>query len=347
VNERKNKGRSRSIVPKIFSLAVFVLALASIETHSLAGAQELFPKLRAIPACAAVAAAASTNSIPIAGTDPQLATNLLHSGDSVTILGTIFLKKKEAQWLLYIEAEKPGINVTNGPPFVMEMFGRKMSFESKQVPAKLQLLGPFEVSGNSHPKFQHQTAELTLNESFLGLGLERAAAVIYNQLTNSTSADNSKLTNRSGQISNPKNNKKLTPEEQRAVAGSIPALMSYLRIVEHTEGLEDLLYKLVKLPSPWSIVRHLGVNAGIYFGREALPANPADWNLPPKTPVYYLPCDILINDQPAARITLVVTTPNPPRLVCAGVVGVLAEKAGDDETYMTLRVISARCQTKE
>jgi len=39
---------------------------------------------------------------------------------------------------------------------------------------------------------------------------------------------------------------------------------------------------------------------------------------------------------------LVVTRPKPPFLACAGVVGLLAERPGDPETYLTLRVLSAR-----
>ena len=100
--------------------------------------------------------------------------------------------------------------------------------------------------------------------------------------------------------------------------------------------------KLVKLPSLWSIVRHRGVNVALHFGKEAYPANPADWHLPASAPVYYLPANLLINGQVALKVTLVVTAPHPPLLICGGVIGLLAEKPGDSNTYMTLRVISAR-----
>jgi hypothetical protein len=41
------------------------------------------------------------------------------------------------------------------------------------------------------------------------------------------------------------------------------------------------------------------------------------------------------------RITLVATNPRPPLLICGGVVGVLLEKIGDEETCMTMRLVSA------
>jgi hypothetical protein len=135
---------------------------------------------------------------------------------------------------------------------------------------------------------------------------------------------------------------KLTPAEKRAISGAVPTLMSYFDIVEHTEGLEDLLFKLVKMPSLWSIVRHGGVEAGLQIGKKASEANSTDWNLPTSVPVYYLPCTFTLNGQPAVNITMVVTSPHPPLLICGGVIALLAERPGDSETYMTLRVISAK-----
>jgi hypothetical protein len=64
-----------------------------------------------------IESAAATNHIPLTGIDRTLATNVLHAGDSVTILGTMFLKKKETQWLLYVESGRPGTNAANRPPW--------------------------------------------------------------------------------------------------------------------------------------------------------------------------------------------------------------------------------------
>jgi len=311
-------------------------------------AQALPPKFKPVPVCAAVASAAATNHIPVSGIDRSLATNVLHPGDSATILGTIFLKKKETQWLLYIEAEPAITNTTNQPPMVVHMFNRKISFPSKPAPASLRMLGPFDTTQTSHLKDTTHTAQFKLNESFLGIGLDRAAAVIWhrNQMADATNSTTDPP-NQSAQERKREANKKLTADEQQAIAGMIPALISYFEIVQHTEGLEHLLAKLVKIPSVWSIIRRLGVTSEISFGDTAFPANPADWDLPSNTPVYYFPGMLRLNGHPALKITFVVTTPNPPRLICGGVVGVLAEKIDDNETYMTLRVISAKCKPAE
>jgi len=329
---------------KVFPFAA--LLLIALAANCRIRAEEPPAKFKPLSACAALATAAATNHLPLTGIDPSLATNILHAGDSATILGTIFLKKKEAQWLLYLEGEPAISSATNAPPMVVHMFNRAISFPSKPVPAKLQILGPFDTGRESHLKARTQTAQFELNESFLGIGLDQAAAVIWRRNQTAQATNSTALTDSADEATQKRKheaNKKLSPDEQRALAGIIPALMSYFDIVQHTEGLEDLLTKLVKLPSVWSIVRNLGVTPGFYFGAKAIPANPADWDLPPATPVYYFPGELRLNGQPALNITFVVTTPHPPRLICGGVIGVLAEKPGDGDTYMTLRVISAKC----
>jgi hypothetical protein len=59
-----------------------------------------------------------------------------------------------------------------------------------------------------------------------------------------------------------------------------------------------------------------------------------------------------LNNDNVFNVTLVVTAPRPPLLACGGVIGLLAEKAGDKDTYLTLRIVSAHsssvktiCQT--
>src|SRR5262249_17010584 len=141
-------------------------------------------------------------------------------------------------------------------PMRVNLFGTPISFESKPVPAKLRMLGPFAVTNmSSSLKPQLRNAQFSLNESFLGLGLDQAAAVMWHR---------SQMTNLDKSIGGTNASAKLTPEEQRAISGSVPALMSYFEIVQHTEGLGDLLMKVVKLPSLWSVVRHAGVTADLY-----------------------------------------------------------------------------------
>jgi hypothetical protein len=324
-------------VPKAFSLVlIFLLALAGIVADCPAeDLAPLPPKLKPIPVCSALATAAVANHIPLNGIDASTTNRVLHAGDSMTILGTVFAKKKESQWLLYVESQAPADTKSNPPPFVINLFGSPIKFESKPVPANLRMLGPFAVSDTT-TEIKEQTAKFDLNESFLALGLEQAAEVLHHENVMNNTAPKARNILKA----------KPTLEEQRALAGLVPALSSYFEIVQNTQGLESLLYKVVKLPSVWSIVRRFGVTAEFNVRPDATPANSLDWDVPRGTPVYYLHAQLLLNKQEALKATLVVTTPDPPRLICGGVLAILAEKPGDDETYMTLRLLSARCKSQ-
>ncbi len=97
-------------------------------------------------------------------------------------------------------------------------------------------------------------------------------------------------------------------------------------------------------PSLWSIVKHGGINAGIWFDLDNVhPVTlPSQWNLPTNAPVYTLPMSINLNGQPAIKSTLLITSPRPPLLACGGIIGFIAENPTDSQNYMTLRVVSAR-----
>ncbi len=324
-------------------LVLLNILFALVRPAMGAGASRaLNAKLAAVPVCPALAAAAQTNQIPIGQFDSFSGTNLLHPGDSATVLITFVQKEKRLQWLLFFEAEAPdplkppqkkGMFVVNSG------FGPPMKFESTRVAAKLRLLGPFAVTNMARPPKATETdAHFFLNQGFLGLGLDQSAALMarWSQTTNFAQA----VTSKAIKAMNP------TPAEQRAICATFPALFSYADIVQHTEGLEALFFKLVELPSVWSLVRNLGVKTDFSFGngQPACAANPADWNLPASAPVYYFPWLMRLNDQPAMKVTLVVTTPRPPLLICGGVVGLLAENAGSEDIYMSMKLVSAKCQ---
>jgi hypothetical protein len=312
------------------------------------------PKLNQAATCAALVAAAQTNQIPIDQIGPWSDATALQPGDSVTFLGTFTEKKKQSQWLIYVKAAAPDPRqkpAKKPEPLVVNFFDSPITFQSKPVPAKLRMLGPFAADGTGKaPKQEKKDEEFALDENFLSLGLDQAAAALrhWSQATNtlhvgSADAPAAKDKKRKSRA----DTSTLTPAEKRAISAAVPALASYLEIIGNTEGLEDLMMKVVKLPSVWSMIKNVGVQPDFSFGNDSLPspADPKDWNLPESTPVYYFPCLLRLNEQPSVKITLVVTAPRPPLLTCGGVVGLLAEKADDEETYLTLRVVSAKCNT--
>jgi hypothetical protein len=321
------------------SSLVIVLLAIGLPLLGADGPAKIPLKLTPIPACPAVVTAAKPHHIALDGMTGSPHTNGLRPGDAASVLITFVEKKKQTQWLLEVEATTPDPTKPKAKPAkftVGSSFGPPMKFESKPAPVNLQMLGPFGAAGwKKPPKPEVAKAQFFLNEDFLALGLDEAAASMHRW---SKTVDFTKeVTSKELMAVKP------TPAEQRAVCGTFPALISYFEIVQHTDALSDLLYKLVDLPSLWSIIKHRGVDVNLTFGNGLAPsvADPVDWNLPASAPVYYFPWLVLLNGQPALKITLVTTSPRPPLLICGGVVGVLLEKIGDDETYMTMRLISA------
>jgi hypothetical protein len=135
----------------------------------------------------------------------------------------------------------------------------------------------------------------------------------------------------------------ITPEEERAWAGSDAALLSYFDIVGQTPGLKEIMFKTVDLPSIWSLVWHAGAQASISLpSGPVTPANAADCACPSNAPAYLMPMRIDLNGHHALNVVLLVTAPQPPLLACGGIVGLLAENPADNENYLTINVISAR-----
>jgi hypothetical protein len=320
------KESARGLLTQSFLLAFVISA------HCADAPADLIPKLKQVPVCAALAAAAQSNQIAIGHIDSPSGTNTLHPGDSAAVLVTFFQKGNQTQWLLHLEAVAPDPKekTKKSTLTLSQGSGDPITFESEPAPAKLRLLGPFAINNTSPPpKLRVADTRISLDKDFLGLGLDQAAALAlrWDQTTN---AGNAPLTF------------KPSPAEVRIFYGQFPALFSYVHVVMQTKELNDLLFKLVELPSVWSMVRHLGLNLNILADGQPAHANPEDWNLPASADVYYYPWLLELNGKPAVKITLVVTSPHPPLLICSGVVGILAEKAGDNETYMTLRIVNAQ-----
>ena len=312
-----------------------------------------FGKLVPVALCPAAIEAARTNNIPIERIDPPGEGGSLNPGDSITALVTLFDKRgQRSQWLLYVEAveatEEEKARKPRGPAVCYVGAGDKMEFAGSAAPASLRLLGPFVDATNKTPRMEDHKVRITLNPGFLGIGLEKAAAAFY-RMHQDNLRGSFQISSRPFTETEAAEGKKamevlkLSAEEQRAIAGSQFALMSYVHLVQETPGLDGLFYKVVKLPSVWSVVSHFGVAASLELESEYVaPTDVSHWNLLPSTPCYTFPLAFRINGQPGLIATLVVAPAHPPLLECGGIVGLLAEKPSDKKTYLILRIISAR-----
>jgi hypothetical protein len=311
-------------------------------------------KLGFVPPFNSLAGVAATNLIPLTGYDQNLTGQPLAAGDSFTGLITLNQKgQRRSQWLVYLEVQaRQSLSHTNprAPLILHTASGRKIEFSSTPVTVSLRTIGPFlEAKPERKPsKIKDSRKWFDLDEAYLGLGLDRAAEVL---LRLGEHKQNSALGLSRKPFSDAEVQKgresaellKLTEDDERSVAGAVPALVSYLDVVRHTEDLADILYDLIDKPSLWSVVRQVGVKVNLAFRPDKVAATkPGFWNLPADHGVYHFPLGLEINKKPALNITMVVTRPDSPLLACGGVVGMLAEKPSEPQTYLLLRIVSAR-----
>jgi hypothetical protein len=293
------------------------------------------------------AAFAKSNGIPLGNIDPLLTNDIVKPGDSVTVLVTLTEKNQRSQWLLHTQiAGEPA--PSNGVMVIHNTFGHKFEFTSHPTSVALRTVGPF-VEGKT-AKLNEEMANLTLDKGFLGLGLDNAAAAVARlDLTKKRQGSF-----RSGTIKFPeeevRNSKtfaaewNLSPAEERALGGTFPALLSYFKIVQQTESLENILGEVIDRPSLLSIAANLGIS-NIEFNwqgarRSPLPASA--WGMSDDIPIYEIPIILLLNKHPSLNITMIVTAPRPPLLTSAGILGVVGEKPGKSDPYMIIRIINAR-----
>lgn len=301
-----------------------------------------------------VVAMAQTNEIPIQGIDSLGEPGKLEVGDSFTALITHFQKGiPHQQWLLYLQAVEPDSkiegNTNHSQPMVLyTSAGSRQEFVSEPAPVTLRTIGPFNEPGKKHLKAADERARFTLNKGFLGLGLDRTASSVLKmspvktnmpffvssaKFSDAQIVDGRKVVAARG----------ITPDDERALAGSIPALTSYFSVVQETKGLGDIMESVVDAPSLWSVIKHNGVSADIGFDTKRFASvNPEPWGVSTGPLTYDFAVNLHLNNHLAAYVTFVVTTPRPPLLTCGGIIGFLVENPNDPGNFLTLRIVSAR-----
>lgn len=281
----------------------------------------------------------------------------LEPGDCVTALITMFEKRKRSQWIIYLEAVAPNAEESarkpRTPMVLYSSFGATQKCISIPAPVVVRTIGPFVESSKRGTKAPEKRARFALDEGFLKLGLHHAAAVFFRleqgAIRGTWSVSNSPFSEtKIAEGRRLADQLQIAANEEQALIGAVPALMSYLDAVRNTPGLSDILFEILDLPSAWSMLRNAGIKSiGLEFKKGTAPGQAAAWGLPDLAPIYYVPMILEMNHQAALKLTFVVTSPHPPLLACAGVVGMLAEKPDDPQKYLTLRVISARLKKRQ
>jgi hypothetical protein len=348
----ENQIETARLFKRLFFIASILFGLPLCGAGTLPGP---FFRLEPVSPFPAALAVARGNHIPLQLIDPLAAAGgRIAPGDSVTALVTLSEKgARRTQWLLYLQAVEAGPGGKAGKPLapvvLFSSCGNRFEFASSPAFVNLRSIGPFTgpVNDGKPPVLQDRAARFTVNQGVLGIGLDRSAAALYRMVQTGTRGG---FQFRDTPFGNAETRESrilaqtvhLTSDEERSLSGMIPVLLSYFNIVQKTEGLNDVFLRIGNMPSVWSVVWNVGVQASMEVQSDGVaPADDAAWGLPPRTPVYYFPMLVELNNNDAFNVTLVVTAPRSPLLLCGGVIGLLAEKSGDKDTYLTLRIVSA------
>jgi hypothetical protein len=352
---KTSSGRSPNAVKSLLILLFALLALFSADAQET----NALPHLEPVPPLTDLRTVAKTNDIPLDGIGPLKGTNVLQ-GDSLTTLITLHQKRgRLTQWLVYFQV----IAISNEPPsraanpiVLYNSAGDEFQFSNIPVTFRIRTIGPYVESASvwGAPVPKDDDARASVNGTFLALGLDRCMAALYrlDPLIRNTGTTNFhlRIAEKPFPDATVKKAQKLvalfqiTPQERIAMATAEPTMTSYFNAVGETPGLDGILWKVVSLPSVWSIVKHRGISARLNFDMHGIrPISlPPAWNLPGHAPIYALPLSLILNEKPALNVTLIITSPNPSLVACGGIVGFVAQNPDDQQDYLTLRVISAR-----
>jgi hypothetical protein len=339
----------------------FLFVIILLAAGLCPAASTFVAKLDPVPPFPAVCAAANAAGIPLTGIDSTTAGGGLAPGDSETGLITLHEKNHRlTQWLISFEAttNRPAPSAKARHSMVLyTSTGNRYEFPRSPVGIQVRILGPFPEPDPRRRKSAapgDEKALVFVNQNFLSLGLDGGAAAIHrwgqaaqaegatNFVDSFDAADKPYYSIRTNHDAALAVHWHVTPAEERAVVCWDPALDAYFDIVGETPNLDHILLKVVSLPSIWSVFKNVGVKVDFGFDNDYVgPLALTNWGLPGGATVYSLPSLLTINQHHSLAVTMLVTAPHPPLLVCGGVLGFLAENPEVEENYLTLRMIGA------
>jgi hypothetical protein len=308
------------------------LILWPVACLDCADASPLPPPPEAIIPFRSVAAFASAHNIPMEGFDLSNADGPGREGDTVTALIALREGKLSRQWLTHFQVSKPTDKErasTTKEVFEMTTNGRVHRFSaSADLPLEIRTAGPFTVIGKSQPA--DQRARTRISPDYLSLGFDRHCRLVLQF------ASHPQKENATPPV--------LSEQDERVVVGVMPALLAFFKAVENTPGLREVLWAITDKPSAWSVVKRGGkIEPGIDLGMqsyEEIKSYPG-WSAP-GLPIYRLSPVISLNGQPALVCSLFVTSPRPPLLITAGIIGLVAERPDRDDRHLDIRILATR-----
>jgi len=289
----------------------------------------------------------------------------LAPGDAVTALVEHVDGSRRRQWLVALVGTMPEAAETAAAPsvefYLYSSTGNKHTFRGSRETLALQVFGPVAVGPDAtkragKDKVAHVSARATVSGDFLSLGLARSCATWVRlrdarRGAGEPGAGNVGL-NGGGQpfpadvVATGQALARsigLTPEDERALFGAVPALLEFVNVAARTPGLSDILVSVVDIPV-WSILTRGGRMPGIGFVHLPMtaPLDVAPWGVSGASGAHECGFLMQLNDRPSLVLRLAVLEPRPPFGASAGVLGLAACRPDGRGPRLMIRLIASR-----
>lgn len=330
-------------------LTLVRLTIMRAEENRSALSAEIPPSPTPLPI---VLAFADTHQIPLSGVQAP-SDRRAAPGDLAALLITLFNGKEQKQWLVELEAAAltDQERAVKAPPnwVLFVSTGTRVEFKHTPLALQLRIHGPFREK-TSPKNVASKATRILVNADHLALGFDIACQtllqIIEHRKTHASLPFNLSF---GGAPFPPEVVEKtkaqaeeigLKPEDERAFAGSGPALISFFDIAQKTPGLREIMWEIIDLPSAWSVVKKGGrVDPYFDFDGHHLAALATLPNQPAR---YMLPVTLLLNRQPGLKIRFIVTSPRPPLLTTAGILTLYADHPTKPEKHAVIQVLGTR-----
>ena len=295
---------------------------------------------------------AAAHHIPLVGIAVAEEGAKPQKGDAVTLLVTLFEGNAERQWLACVEADDLTADEQRKKPqpegVVHSGTGQVWHYPTTRTALNVVFIGPFSPAAarSSIPVEKHE--RVLTSPEYLSYGLnqycraemrerqsEKDAGIKDAWISYSSfplSADTVKMGQRVAALT------KITAADDRLRAGCWFPLGSFVEIIMKVQAFEDVVKHIVDMPSIWSIARHLGVINYWHFSDFVRVSEPGAGG---ESATYRFGLRLNLNEQFSIKSALTVTAPRPPLQVCAGILGVYAERPSDASQRLFIRLVSA------
>lgn len=333
-----------------------LLALAAADPAATAPPQRELPPLEWFEPSAVLLAEAAklgmpTDALPppneaIAGVPPDTAV----VGLIVHAEGT-----RTKQWLVRLVArEKTEEEQRLAAPKPERFFtrtGHEITFAGQLDAIAIQVLGPVagEAAADGARKPKEIWSGAFASGEFLTLGIHQAS-VAFERILAATQKSgqpgligwrNSPFTAEEivvGQAAAQASG--MTPDDERALAGTTPAIVQFFNLAARTPGVRDILRDLLDL----NLIKiaFTGMpDIGMELIPLAVPVDLASWKMG-HLPTRIFPFVLKLDGRPKLVCVLVVVPPDPPYSVSAGIVAMAAQSFDRPQSRVIFRLIAAR-----